>query len=122
MEKKYKEFVVNSLYGLIDGSPSSLLDSMIRRFRMMFNREPDDIRISSTNRYVEENLRTSWIGSITVVLNVNGDEYSLTRDWGEAYDHDHKHPNYRSNDWFYESDDSFHWKQGHEILNSLTDE
>jgi len=117
MENKYKEFVINRLYGLIEGSPKSLKDMMIRDFKTIFKQEPDSINVTSTNRFVEEE-NGSWIGTMTVVLNVSGEEYTITRDWGEEYDNDKNHPNF-NDEWFYEGDDCFSWKKSQEILKSL---
>jgi len=120
MENKYKEFVVGRLYGLIEGSPKSLEDMMNRDFKVMFKYEPDSIKVISTNRFVdEEYLKDSWIGTMTVILIVDGEEYTLTRYWGEEYDNDKYHPNYKTDDWFYEGEDCFSWKKSQEILKSF---
>lgn len=120
MENKYKEFVVNRLYGLMEGSPASLQNMMIRDFKTIFKQEPDSINVTSTNRFVEEEYNKGcWIGTMTVSLKINNEEYELTRDFGEEYDSDKNHPNYKTDDWFYESEDCFSWKKLQEILKSF---
>jgi hypothetical protein len=120
MENKYKEFVVSELYGLIEGSPKSLKDSMMRDFNHIFKHEPDSVKVTSTDRFVDdEYLKGCWIGTMTVTLIVNGDEYVLTRDWGEEYDNDKNHPNHKTDLWFYEGEDCFSWKKYEEILKSF---
>ena len=120
MENKYKEFVVGRLYGLIEGSPKSLEDMMIRDFKTIFKQEPDSINVTSTNRFVQEEYNNGcWIGTMTVCLRVNGEEYKLTRDWGEEYDNDKNHSNYKTDDWFYDGEDCYSWKKSQEILKSF---
>lgn len=122
MENKYKKFVLAGLYGLIDGSAESLEYIMRYDFKARFKHEPDLIKVSSTNRFVDEQrLKGIWIGSMTATLIVKGEEYTLTRDWGEEYDNNKNHPNFDT-DWFYESDDCFSWKKSQEILKSFNAE
>ena len=121
MENKYKEFVVNRLYGLIEGSPQSLEDMMNRDFKIIFKHDPDSINVTSTNRIVDDDeiFNGCWIGTMTVILIVNGEEYILTRDWGEEHDIDKHHLNYKIDDCFFEGEDCFSWKKSQEILKSF---
>lgn len=121
MENKYKEFAVDLLYGLIIGSPKSLEGLLNEQFKFRFEHEPDSIKVTSTNRIVEDdgNFKGSWIGTMTVTLLVNGEEYIITRDWGEEYDNDKTHPNFETDDWFYDGEDCFSWKKSQEILKSI---
>ena len=124
MENKYKEFVVNRLYGLMEGSSKMVEYMMNRDFKVIFKHEPDSIKVTSTSKFVggEHSEGSSWIGTMTVILIVNGEEYTLTRDFGEEYDNDKTHPNFKTDDWFYEGDDCFSWKKSQEILKSFNTE
>jgi hypothetical protein len=120
MENKYKEFIVSRLYGLMEGSPQQL-ESMIKDdFKIIFKHEPNSVNVTSTNRVIEdEYMKGMWIGTMTVTLIVNNEVYSLTRDFGEEYDNDKKHPNFKTDDWFYEGEDCLSWKKSQEILKSF---
>jgi hypothetical protein len=88
MENKYKEFVFDQLYGLIEGSANSLEVIMTHEFEEKFKHEPDLIKVTETNRrIVDENLPNGFLfSSFTVVLVINNEEYTLTRDWAEEYE------------------------------------
>jgi hypothetical protein len=120
MENKYKEFIVGRLYGLMGGSPQQLEYMIKDDFKIIFKHEPNSVNVTSTNRVIEdEYMKGMWIGTMTVTLIVNNEVYSLTRDFGEEYDNDKKHPNFKTDDWFYEGEDCFSWKKSQEILKSF---
>jgi hypothetical protein len=96
MERKYKEFIINGLYGLIVASPSSLKSSLTENFERKFGFPPDSITVLSSNRFTSEGLYGDWIGSMSVSLVLNGEEYTLNRDWAEEYEVDKNHPDFGS--------------------------
>ena len=120
MDNKYKIFVVNRLYGLIEGSPKSLKYMLLSDFKARYNFEPDSITVISSNIYIlEEYMNGCWIGTMTVRLVIDGEEWLITRDWGEEYKYDFSHPNFKTDDWFYESEDCYSYKKYNEILATL---
>jgi len=119
MENKYKELILSNLYGLMEGSPKSLEDLLMRNFKYKFGFDPDSIKVTSTSKFIEDGkYKGCWIGIMTVCLIVNGEEYTITRDWGEEYEHDINHPSY-CDEYFYEGVDCFSYKKYIEILNEL---
>ena len=84
-----------------------------------FNHKPDYIKVTSTDNFIDDGRHKGcWIGTMTVFLSINNEEYILSRDWGEEHNHDKKHPNY-NDDYFYDSDDCFSWKKGQELCGEL---
>ena len=63
----------------------------------------DLIKVTETNRrIVDENLPNGFLfRAFTVVLVINNEEYTLTRDWAEEYEINKKN-NFKSDNWFYE--------------------
>jgi hypothetical protein len=120
MENKYKEFIVSRLYGLMEGSPQQL-ESMIKDdFKIIFKHEPNSVNVTSTNRVIEdEYMKGMWIGTMTVTLIVNNEVYSLTRDFGEEYDNDKKHPNFKTDDWFYEGEECEAYRKAQEAYKQI---
>jgi len=118
MEKEYKIFVINSLYGLIDGSSSSLQSHMTSYFKERFGFSADDITVTHTNRITSE-YRGSWIGSMTVTLTISGEKFTHTRDWGVEYDIDIKHPEYETDDWFYEGEECEAYRKAQEAYKQI---
>ncbi len=120
MENKYKEFIVNRLYGLMGGSPKSLENLMNDNFKTLFGFKPDSLIVNSTDRIIEdEYMKGSWIGTMTTVLIINKEEYSITRDWGEEYDNDKQHVKFKTDDYFYEGDYCYSYKKSQEILKNI---
>ena len=122
MKNKYKEFILSTLFGLIEGSAKSLEDMLSRDFKTKFGIDPDSLTVTSTNKFIEDNkYKGCWIGTMTVNLTINNEEYSVTRDWNEEYEHDVNHPNY-CDEYFYEGVDCFSYKKYMELLKSLNKE
>ena len=59
-----------------------------------------------------------WIGKLTLTLTINGETYSLTRDWEEEYNYDTNHPCY-NDDYYYESEVCHSYKTAKELLKNL---
>lgn len=122
MENKYKEFILSTLFGLIEGSPKSLEDMLSRDFKTKFGIDPDSLTVTSTNKFIEDGkYKGVWIGTMTVNLTIGNEEYFVTRDWNEEYEHDVNHPSY-CDEYFYEGVDCFSYKKYMELLKSLNKE
>lgn len=118
MKKEYKEFIINGLYGLIDGSPSALQGHLIERFKMLYNIPAEISVVKGKDRLSDEDI-PSWIGSMIATITIEGEAFSYERDWGEEWDVDSKHPDYHSDDWFYEGDKCFSSIKYKEIISTI---
>jgi len=100
---KHKKVIITALYGLIEGSPDSVIRSVERNWERIYHFEPyDDISIEHTNDFIEEgNGKGCWIGSMTLTLKMGDESYTVHRDWGKEHEINKKHPNYESL-WFYD--------------------
>ena len=116
MLKEYKVYVAKALYGLIEGSASSLKELMIRNFKERWGIIPDLLEVNHTDKFTDNNL---WAGTMTVDLCIGGENYSITRDWMDEYEQDKKHPDFESDPWFYEVDKSQGSKKLKEVLKKL---
>jgi len=106
MKAEYKKFIVHGLYGLMEGSPKSLEGHLIRRFKELYGFEADEIIVIESNHRLTpaDKYGSSWIGAMKATITINEETFSYERDWGQEYDIDVKHPDYHSDDWFYESE------------------
>ena len=123
MEKEHKKFVIRHLFGLIEGSPSSLQRMMKDNFKRQFGIDAE-ISVTHTNKYiVDDKSKYSgcWIGSMTPTLTVNGESFTITRDWGEEHEINSKHPDY-NDDWFYDSDKTYGYIKSQEALEQIDKE
>lgn len=124
MKKEYKEFIINGLYGLIDGSSKSLEGMLVSNFKMRFGFEADKITVIESNRrFITEGNSPEqigcWIGAMEASIVIDGETFSCIRDWGEEWDVDSKHPDYHSDDWFYEGDKCFSSIKYKEIISAI---
>ena len=123
MDIKYKIFVLNRLYGLIEGTANSLKYMLLRDFQDRYGFLPELLTVLSTDKFIiEEYNKGCWIGTMTVRLIIEGEEYVITRDWGDEYKHDFSHPDYRHDDYFYDGHECYSYKKYNEILESLVNE
>jgi|ERR1035437_1627867 hypothetical protein len=119
MKKEYKEFVINQLYGLIEGSPKSLEDHMNRMFPEIFGLKPDKITVIVTKNKINDKCPSSWIGAFLATLTIDGETFSYERDWGEEYDHDILYPDFETDLDFYDSGKSYADVKCKEVLKNL---
>jgi hypothetical protein len=119
MKKKYKEFVINSLYGLIEGSPKSLQEHMIKYFFDRFERKAEKITVVESKFRISQEKNGSWIGAMLATITIDGESFSYERDFGEEYDHDILHPDYETDDWFYDGDKCYANFKLNEALNNI---
>lgn len=105
MKREYKDFIIRALYFTIPSSGPGLRDWVGRRFFDKFGIQPDKIDVLQEDKYTKsDNVSgTSWIGKLTLSLTIDGETYSLTRDWEAEYEYDTKHPCY-NDDYYYESE------------------
>lgn len=107
VEKYHKEFIVNGLYGLMDGNYISLGNYLREGFKRFFDFEPDELIVSNTYSDVispGEGEPSVWVGDMVVKLTIGDDTFTVSRDFGEEYENDTKHPEYETDMWFYESE------------------
>lgn len=120
MEIKYKKFVVDYLFGLIEGSAKGLEEAIKDDFLIDFNFEPEKLEVIGKDKFIKnENGSDIWIGAMTVKLIIDGEEFNVTRNWEEEYYVDIKHPDYKIDEDFYDSQKPYSSKKYREIINSL---
>lgn len=119
MRKEYKLFIINQLYGLIEGSPKSLESHMNDMFIKMFGQIPDQITVIESKHKITDELPSNWIGAMLATIKINGESFSYERDFGEEYEHDIKHPDYETDDWFYESDKCYAHFKCNEVIRNI---
>jgi hypothetical protein len=122
MLKEYKVFMIKGMYNTITASGPSLRDFLGRKFYKQFGIQPDKIEVLQEDKYTKADNPKDvvWIGTLTLKLTIDGESYSVTRDFGEEYENDIKHPCYKD-DYFYESESCFSYKKKIELLKSLND-
>ena len=122
MLKEYKVFMIKGMYNTITASGPSLRDFLGRKFFKEFGIQPDKIEVLQEDRYTKADNPKDvvWIGTLTLKLTIDGESYSVTRDFNEEYENDIKHPCY-NDDYFYESESCFSHKKKIELLKSLND-
>lgn len=104
MKAEYKKFIITGLYGLMEGSAKSLENHLRSYFKNRFGFEADEITVVESKHRLTNEAINSWIGAMKASITINGETFSYERDWGQEYDIDVKHPEYHSDDWFYEGD------------------
>ncbi|WP_445956532.1 hypothetical protein [Yeosuana sp.] len=120
MEIEHKKHVVDILYGLIEGSARALEEAVKDDFLLDFNLEPEKLEVISTDKFIKnENGSDIWIGTMTVKLIIDGEEFIVTRNWEEEYYVDIKHPDYKTDEDFYDSHKPYSSIKYREIMNSL---
>ncbi len=122
MNKEYKVFMIRGMYNTITASGPSLRDFLGRKFFKEFGIQPDKIEVFQEDKYTKADNPKDvvWIGTLTLKLTIDGESYSVTRDFNEEYENDIKHPCY-NDDYFYESESCFSHKKKIELLKSLND-
>lgn len=108
MKKEYKKFVVNAIYP--DGfysSTSGLEHHINREFKRLFNRQPEKVIAKVTRWEVNGETPGSFIGAVEVSFTIDGEIFVIERDHKEEYVIDIKHPDYETDDYFYEDDKSY---------------
>ena len=123
MEIKYKKFVVDYLFGLIEGSAKGLEEAIKDDFLLDFNLVPEKIEVIGIDKFIKnEDGNDIWIGTMTVNLLIDGEEFNVTRDWAEEYYIDIKHPDYLNDENFYDSRKRYASKKYCEIIKSFDSE
>jgi Zn-finger nucleic acid-binding protein len=122
MNKEYKVFMIRGMYNTITASGPSLRDFLSRKFFKEFGIQPDIIEVFQEDKYAKADNPKDvvWIGTLTLKLTIDGESYSVTRDFNEEHENDIKHPCY-NDDYFYESESCFSHKKKIELLKSLND-
>ena len=120
MEIKYKEHIVESLFGLIEGSAKALEEALKDDFLLDFNLVPEKIEVIGTDKFIKkEDGYDIYIGTMTVNLIIDGEEFNIKRDWEDEYYIDITHPDYITDEDFYDSHKPYSSKKYREIMNSL---
>jgi hypothetical protein len=120
MKKEYKKFVIDYLFGLIEGSAKGLEEAIKDDFLLDFNLVPEKIGVIGTDKFMKnENGNHIWIGTMTVNLIIDGEEFNVTRNWEEEYYIDIKHPDYMTDEDFYDSYKPYSSKKYREIVKGL---
>lgn len=120
MKAEYKKFIISGLYGLMEGSAKSLESHLRSYFKMRYGFEADEITVIESNRRFASN--GCWIGAMTATIAINGETFTWTRDWGEEYEIDVKHPDYHSDDWFYEGEKCHSYSKHKEAMDAIDNE
>lgn len=119
MDREHKEFVIRSVYGIIQTTGEYLKKSSEKRFFDRFGFHPDKIEVTQSDKYMEgEEGRSVWVGGMEMILTVNGESYSVYRDWLDEYIVDRRHPNY-NDDYFYDSDECYSQKRYKQLMEGI---
>lgn len=127
MDKQHKIFAINSLYGIIQTTGTALKQSVGKRFFLQFGILPDIVEVVQSDKVIdreEGDISSSpnvWVGSLELRLTVDGETFSVYRDWLDEYMIDRRHPNY-NNDYFYDSDECYSQKRYKELIKNLNNE
>ena len=127
MDKQHKIFAINSLYGIIQTTGTVLKQSVGKRFFLQFGILPDIVEVVQSDKVIdreEGDISSSpnvWVGSLELRLTVDGETFSVCRDWLDEYMIDRRHPNY-NNDYFYDSDECYSQKRYKELIKNLNNE
>jgi hypothetical protein len=123
MKKQYKKHIVESLFGLIEGSAKGLEDALKDDLTTNFNLVPEKLEVIGTDKFIKcENGSDIWVGTMTVNLIIDGEVFSITRNWEEEYNMDIKHPDYNSDDDFYDSHKPYSSIRYREIMKGIEDD
>ena len=122
MKAEYKKFIISGLYGLMEGSAKSLESHLRSYFKMRYGFEADEITVIESNRRFTNEAISCWIGAMKASITINGETFSYERDWGQEYDIDVKHPDYHSDDWFYEGDKCHSFLKHKEAMDAIDNE
>jgi hypothetical protein len=119
MDKLYKKFVLDSLYGLMQGSAETVERSMKRRFPMMFKGVDAKLTCVETKFKLTEKKIQLYIGVMKATIEVDGEIYSCERDFEEEHNENIKHPDFEDDLWFCESDKCHSYKKYKELLENI---
>jgi hypothetical protein len=104
MKLEHKQLVVRYLFGLIEGSSVGLEEALKDDFLIDFNLAPEKLEVIGVDKFINDGDGCDiWIGSMTVNLIIDGEEFSVSRDWEEEYHMNRKHPDYKTDADFYDS-------------------
>ncbi len=120
MEKQYKECVINTVYGFMEGTFEGIKQSLNNKFKLKFGFSPDVVECSVIKDKINDEYPPSWIGAIELSIKIGEESFSVTRDFEEEYIHDITHPDYESDEWFYESDKCYSHRKYLELINELS--
>jgi hypothetical protein len=112
--------VVESLFGLIEGSANGLEEAIKDDFLLDFNLVPEKLEVKGIDKFIKKaDGYDIWIGTMIVNLIIDGEEFNVTRNWEEEYYIDKKHPDYKTDQDFYDSHKPYSSKMYREIMKSL---
>lgn len=117
MNRGYQVYVINSLYGLMEGNASSLERSFKKNFERKFNTQPESFTVTQTDLLVD----SVWAGSMEATLVMDGETFVCNRDWLEEYNLDKQHPNY-DDEYFYEGVYNYAYKKSRELISKLDEQ
>lgn len=127
MDRQYKIFAINSLYGIIQTTGTALKQSVGKRFFLQFGILPDIVEVVQSDKVIDRDEGDTssspnvWVGSLELRLTVDGETFSVYRDWLDEYMVDRRHPNY-NNDYFYDSEECYSQKRYKELIKNLNNE
>jgi hypothetical protein len=120
MEIKHKKLIVESLYGLIEGSARAIEEALKDDLLIEFNLVPEKLEVKRTDKFIKiDDGSNIWIGTMTVTLIIDSEVYNVSRNWEEEYYIDIKHADYKADENFYDSHKPYSSKKYHEIMKNL---
>ncbi len=117
MVAEYKVYVINSLYGLIEGSASSLERSFKKNFERKYSTQPESFIVTQADLLLDN----VWVGSMKATLVMDGETFVCSRNWLEEYNIDKQHPNY-DDEYFYEGVDNYAYRKSLELISELNEQ
>ena len=127
MDKQHKIFAINCVYGIIQTTGTQLKISTGKRFNKQFGFLPDIVEVIQSDKVIDRDKADTssspniWVGSLELRLTVDGETFSVYRDWLDEYMVDRRHPNY-NDDYFYDSDECYSQKKYNELIKNLNNE
>ncbi|MEN8857937.1 MAG: hypothetical protein ABF260_07715 [Flavobacteriaceae bacterium] len=120
MRKEYKKIVIEWLYALTEGSAKGLEDAIADDLSFGYHIKPDVLNVTSTDKYIaDEQGFKLWIGTMTVLLVIGENKFTISRDWEEEYLNDKQHPDYIKDENFYASKKVYSSIKCRELLKKL---
>lgn len=120
MRIEYKKHIIESLYGLMEGSAKALEDTIKDDFLIDHNIIPQKLEVKGTDKFIFDITgHKIWVGSMMVFVKINGETYQLSRDWEEEYYKDINHKDYSPDIDFYNSSKTYSSIKYRELMREL---
>jgi len=119
MRKEYKEGLIDAVFGFMEGSIHICADICKAKLKELHNLDCEVTVESYDDGVMVQDEKITpmgkeWIGGFKGTITVDGETYTVKRDFKDAYEHDKLIEGYYDDNWFYERDIDYHtlqWKK-----------